>query len=283
MKDQTENILQGVVSANLPIGEKTFNVWFREGDSYLGSQEALHARAAEARAFRNTCINLLGQLNTGATSVLDVGANVGITTLVLGQLSKIKETATPISKIISFEPEPLTYECLKENAQCFPGLISTVNCALGERSGSLSFARTPGSTTASHIVTNEDLPGTANEVVKVERLDYFVEKLALPHVGLIKIDVEGYERAVLQGAIGTIEKFNPWIYMEFNSFATIVFGGINPGEFLKYLLDWFQIVSVVNKSDGTLEPINSKSKAFNFLHNNLVLHGCVDDLVLRLR
>lgn len=162
-------------------------------------------------------------------------------------------------------------------------MITTVNCALGERSGNLPFLRTSGSTSASHIVTDMDMTGATNEFVKVERLDYYVENLELPHVRLIKIDVEGHEKSVLLGAIGTIEKFNPWIYLEFNSWTLIAYGGINPRDFLEYLLDRFQIVLIVNKATGDLEPIKSKIEARAFLYNNLVLHGCVDDLVLRLR
>jgi FkbM family methyltransferase len=208
MKNQTENQLAGVVSKKLPINGREFNIWFRDGDSYM-AQESLNVRATESSAFRNTCVNLLGSIDTNNTTcVLDVGANVGITTLVLGMLAKDVKLSTPISRIVSFEPEPLTYECLAKNAQHFPDLITPVNCALGERSGSLPFMRTPGSTSASHIVTDEHFTGATNELVKVERLDYYVEKFALPHVGLIKIDVEGHEKAVLLGSIGTIEKFN---------------------------------------------------------------------------
>lgn len=268
---------------DLSIAGRKFSIWSEDGESYLGSQEALNVRSGEATTFRTTCINLLDSLILNGTSVLDVGANVGITTLVLAQLSQNRETTTPISKIISFEPDPLTFECLEKNAQYFPGLISTVNCALGERSGSLPFMKQSGSSYGSHIVTDVHMTGVTNEFVNVERLDYYVEKLAIPHVGLIKIDVEGHEKAVLTGAIGTIEKFNPWIYLEFNSWTLIAYGCINPRNFLEYLLERFQIVSVVNKVTGAQEPIKSKTEALAFLHNNLVLHGCVDDLVLRLR
>ena len=63
----------------------------------------------------------------------------------------------------------------------------------------------------------------------------------------------------------------------------MAFGGIDPRRFLEYLMDSFQILSAVNKATGALEPIKSKSDAFTFLHNNLLLHGCVNDLVLRLK
>lgn len=222
-------------------------------------------------------------LDAGSTTCLDVGASVGLTSLVLAQLSYAGEKLTPISKIVSFEPEPFTFKCMEKNTQIFSGLITAVNSAIGARSGTLSFLKTPGSTTASHVVTEMDFAGIANEIVNVERLDHYVEKLDLPHVGFIKIDVEGHEKAVLQGAIGTIEKFNPWVYMEFNSWTLIAFSGINSRDFLDDLLDGFQIVYKVNKVSGALEPIKSKNEALSFLYNNLVINGCVVDLVLRLR
>jgi len=283
MEDKSVNELVGAVCTELSIAGRMFNLWFPEGDSYLNSREALNVRAAEASAFRNTCMQLLRDLNADGTGCLDIGANVGLTSLVLGQLSYEKKTPTPISRIVSFEPEPLTFICLEKNTRIFPGLITAVNCALGARSESLSFLKTPGSTSASHVVTEGHFTGTANEIVQIERLDYYVEKLALPHVGLIKIDVEGHEKAVLQGAIGTIEKFNPWIYTEFNSWTLIAYSNMNPREFLDYLLDGFQSVYRVNKVTGSLEPIKSKTEALTFLHNNLVINNCVDDLVLRLR
>lgn len=283
MKDQNENELTGAVCTTLSIADRMFNLWFPKGDSYLNSQEALNARIAEASLFKSTCKQLIRDLNVDSTACLDVGANLGLTSLVLGQLSYVHETLTPISKIVSFEPEPLTFRCMKKNTEIFSDLITPVNSALGTRSGSLSFLKTPGSTSASHVVTENHFIGISNEVVNVERLDYYVEKLALSHVGFIKIDVEGYEMAVLQGAIGTIEKFNPQILMEFNSWALIAFSDINPREFLSFLLDCFQIVCRVNKVSGILEPIRSKDEALTFLHNNLVINDCVDDLVLRLR
>jgi hypothetical protein len=33
---------------------------------------------------------------------------------------------------------------------------------------------------------------------------------------LIKLDVEGFEREVLAGAVDTIARFRPWIHCEFN-------------------------------------------------------------------
>jgi FkbM family methyltransferase len=271
------------MNAELFIAGEKFNLCFLPGDHYLSSNEAIAIRVGEANYFRKLCLELIRNLNVDSTACLDVGANVGITSLVMGQLSKNSETATPISKILSFEPEPRTFKCLQQNVQIFSNLITPINCALGMRSGNLSFSRTPITTSASHIVTSAHFTDLANEVVQAERLDYYVEKLALPHVGLIKIDVEGYEKAVLEGAVGTIEKFNPWIVLEFNSWTLIAFGGINPGEFLEYLLNWFKIVYKVNKRTGALEPIKSKTEAFNFLHNNLVLNGCLDDLVLKLK
>jgi FkbM family methyltransferase len=275
--------VEGAARGEILIAGETFELWFEQGDSYLESRASRDARSAEANTFRNTCKQLIHDLNTDGTTCIDIGANVGITSIVLGSLSRDGQTGTPISRILSFEPEPFTFECLKHNIQVFPKTIDAINCALGARSGRLSFLKTPGSTSASHVVTEAHVTGATNDVVQVQRLDYHVEKLALSHVGFIKIDVEGHEKHVLQGAVSTIEKFNPWIYLEFNSWTLIAYGGINPREFLEFLLDWFHLIYRVNKTTGDLEPIKSKDAALAFLHNNLVFNGCVDDLVLRLR
>jgi FkbM family methyltransferase len=278
---QDDNVIvEGAVRTDISIAGESFNLWFEAGDTYLGSQAALNARSTEATSFKNTCAQLISDFGSDGTTCLDVGANFGVTSLVLGRLARNRETGTPIDNVISFEPEPLTFECLKHNINVFPGFITAINCALGSRSGMLPFLKTPGSTSAAHVVTEKNFTDTANDLVQVERLDFHVEHLALPHVAFIKIDVEGHEKEVLLGSLSTIEKFNPWIYLEFNSWTLLAYGSINPREFL---MDWFQDVCRINKTTGDLEPINSKVEALKFLHNNLVLNGCVDDLVLRLK
>lgn len=283
MNPHKEVKIKSADKTDIQLVGKKYSVWYKKDDNYLSTPEAVSSRSKEADFLKKTCTQLLSQLkNNRSITLIDIGANIGITTIIMGQIAQENKTQTQISKIYAFEPEPLSFECLQNNVSVFDGLIQCENYAIGERTGNVSFLVTPGSTSASHIVTNNHITGSNNLIVKVERLDYFVDKYQITNVGFIKIDVEGHERSVLNGAINTLEKYNPWIYMEFNSFTTIAYGGYNPREFLEYLLDWYKLVYIVDKVNGNLELIKSKTQALAFLHNNLVLHGCVDDLVLKL-
>ena len=48
--------------------------------------------------------------------------------------------------------------------------------------------------------------------VDVIPLDY----MELPGLDFIKLDIEGFECEALRGAINTIEKYRPWIWIEYN-------------------------------------------------------------------
>jgi hypothetical protein len=52
--------------------------------------------------------------------------------------------------------------------------------------------------------------------VSTRPLDDWVEREGLSRVDLIKIDVEGAERAVLEGASRTLERFRPSLILEWN-------------------------------------------------------------------
>jgi FkbM family methyltransferase len=110
--------------------------------------------------------------------------------------------------------------------------------------------------------------------VPVTTLDaYCFEHLPNSTIDLIKIDVEGYEPHALAGAQTTIARWSPMIFMEFNSWCLIL-SGRNPLVFAQALWEAF---SVESDSGVTLpDPIG-------FTHDNMVRHGCVEDIILRLR
>lgn len=50
----------------------------------------------------------------------------------------------------------------------------------------------------------------------ISTLDDFVETLDLDELNLIKIDTDGFELEILKGATMTLERFNPWLMIEFS-------------------------------------------------------------------
>lgn len=125
---------------------------------------------------------------------VDVGANAGAYTILAGGAIGARG--------IAFEPAPSTYARLVENVR-LNALEARVHCdnrAVGARPGRIAFT-TDRDTTNRVLVAEERYPSSAE--VEVTTLDEALDGAA---PSLLKIDVEGYEPAVLEGARETLRK-----------------------------------------------------------------------------
>lgn len=125
---------------------------------------------------------------------VDVGANVGSYTI-LG-------SAVAGARTLSFEPVPATYERLLKNIQLngIGSQVTALNKGVGREVGTLSF--TAGLDTVNHVVAGEDA-GKSAVAVEVTTLD---RELGTQVPVLMKVDVEGYETPVLEGASATLAR-----------------------------------------------------------------------------
>ncbi len=143
-----------------------------------------HDRQAEARFFQ-------AFLRPGDT-VIDVGANVGTTALTAAVL------VGPQGQVVAVEPHPQVFRYLQENIHRNEASHVTLhNVALGseERIARLS----------NQSADDQNRMGDANGVeVQETTLDRLTQNLA--SIALLKIDVEGYEKFVLEGASQTLSK-----------------------------------------------------------------------------
>jgi FkbM family methyltransferase len=119
---------------------------------------------------------------------VDVGANIGYLTIVAAM------AVGPKGKVFSFEANPRIFEYLKRNV-ALNGLsnVTMRNCALGKTNGTADLLECPGDDSQSCVAH-----GKGAIAIPMISLDD-----ALPHertVALLKIDVEGYEKFVLEGA-----------------------------------------------------------------------------------
>lgn len=123
---------------------------------------------------------------------VDVGANVGVYTVLA---CAVKGAAG-----ICCEPVPETYGRLLENLRLneLSGRVEALNIGLADKEGELLF--TAGENTTNHVVSENEHP-PASVRVKVASLDG-VLRGRVP--SLLKIDVEGFETAVLAGASATL-------------------------------------------------------------------------------
>jgi hypothetical protein len=81
----------------------------------------------------------------------------------------------------------------------------------------------------------------------------------------------------------TIQKFNPKIIFEFNSFALLAFGDENPLKFLEYINTHFKNKFIFTKDLNAEELIIDSSIpnfAQHYLHENIVKNGSVDNFLV---
>ena len=129
----------------------------------------------------------------------DIGANVGYYTLLFSTLSKN-------GRIHSFEPIPLCHHLLSANILLNNlNNIRINNLALSNYSGVTKFSVSQKWETSSFIHTERDPLG---EVIHVEvgRLDDYIKENGIERIDLMKIDVEGAEKLVLEGSLETLSK-----------------------------------------------------------------------------
>jgi len=144
--------------------------------------------------------------------VLDVGANVGFYTvggakkLTTGRLFAVEPTAEAFARL----SENVKLNSISNKVILFKGLI-------GANKGEAAINYVPGLEEYSsvnvleHAATRDHQ--VRSEAVPIERLDDLVVQYGL-RPGLIKVDVEGSEYAVFDGARDTLTKFRPTVISE---------------------------------------------------------------------
>ncbi len=124
--------------------------------------------------------------------VIDVGANVGHVSLLLADLVGARN-------IVAFEPAPRAFGRLTENwiLNNFP-TDKLFNMAVGASPGAVFIENDEHPTTTLQV--SEDPAGARSVRVPLVRLDDYRHEWKGHAVGVLKIDVEGYEPAVFEGA-----------------------------------------------------------------------------------
>lgn len=129
-------------------------------------------------------------INKGDT-VIDVGAN-------LGSYSLIAASKVGKGKVFAFEPSNIAYKRLLENITInnMDDKIKTLRVAVSDKKGYLDFSDL-SRPEVSHVSYIQSQGSTR---IKSITLDGFIKRQKINKIRLIKIDVEGYEAKVLEGA-----------------------------------------------------------------------------------
>jgi FkbM family methyltransferase len=141
----------------------------------------------------------------------DVGANSGFYSLVAAQVSR--------RRVVAFEPLPAALERLARNLDLnrLAGRVEVVPAAVGDHDGEAKLYVPESSgvleTSASMDASFKERHA---EVLRVQlrSLDSYRRQLGGIPVGVVKIDVEGFEHVVLAGADELLAEARPLVFVE---------------------------------------------------------------------
>lgn len=234
---------------NITIRDTTYNIM--PDDDYLKPDSV----------FEPETTDLMSKLVKPSDVILDIGANIGCTSILFSTLG---------NSVYAFEPSPTTYSFLKQNIKnnnidniqiSNIGLGSasqttTLTHALGNRSG--AFVSDQFSDDIQHIV----------ESIQIETLDsIFIPNKTLS-IDFIKIDTEGYELNVLEGASELLTRDHPIVYLEMNHWCLNVFQRICLPDFLDKLTTTFESVYAID--DSGLLDLNIPTNRYKVMYNHIL-------------
>lgn len=210
-----------------------------------------------------------------AKTILDIGANVGMFSLELYQ-------EHPTANYYIFEPIPTTFTNLLKTIKLNEAneeKIHPYNCGMSNRKGTFKFYL-PGESEAASLQPIDDIfyrkqsdefgkyMGTCemNEIdCQVTTVDDFVSENNIDSVDFIKIDVEGNEKFVLEGAKITLDKYHPLVYCELLRKHAKRFG-YHPNDVIDFMKNMgYQCSTVRDGKIISIETIDDDTEETNFI------------------
>jgi FkbM family methyltransferase len=187
-------------------------IWVLEHDTHISRWvEQAKRLDHDTETLRGICRHI----KPGDT-VVDVGAFIGDHTIAYARATHGVDSG----RVLAFEPNPPAFECLRRN---MTGLVHVecINAGLSDAPGNMGFV-------ASENVGASRLAGVGT--IPVKTLDSY----GLRRLDFMKIDAEGMELRILRGALDTIERCRPKMYIEVNRGA-LAHAGTSPEELVSFL------------------------------------------------
>ena len=149
---------------------------------------------------------------------IDGGANVGVLAVLLARLA-------PQGRVLAVEPVPMTAGWLRANVDRngVGGLVSVTEAGLGATPGTATVHLDPAFVGGAYI--SDRARESVGHDVRVTTVDELVAASGVDRVDLLKLDIEGFEVAALEGAARTLDVHRPHLLVEVNPVALHRFHG----------------------------------------------------------
>ncbi len=206
--------------------------------------------------YENHIIELYKQILHKDSVCFDIGANIGIISMYMSCFTD--------AKIYAFEPIKESFGFLNNNTKLNSLNIQAINKAVGDINGELSFYFDSTRCGDAKISKN-------NTNIKSEctTLDKFVEENNIEKIDCIKMDVEGFETRIFEGAKNTIEKFHPYIVSEYcPKMINENLESIDASEkYFNILKSYYTHIYFVERPQMKLKLVNNHDELVNILNS----------------
>lgn len=199
-------------------------------------------------------LDVFERLAAISETTVDIGANIGLYCCIAARLAPAN------CEIVAFEPvaENLSYlrRNLQDNGQT--ARVTIEERAVGPTTGHTRIHLDGGSIGTHSPSASNARNSTASITVPMVSLDDYVQRrLGDRPVDLLKVDVEGYEGAVLRGAYKTLREGKPTLFIEFVP-AHLLNCGHGPGEFLEIIFQMYDRVYLVDEPRATFRQCSKR-------------------------
>lgn len=192
-------------------------------------------------------------------TVLEIGSNVGAHTLLIAKIVGSQ------GRVHAFEPTNFALSKLKFNISLNPDLknISICDCIVTNKLKSAPNLNI----NSSWKLSGKQSPLKAITNPTIITIDEYVDINKITKVDLIKIDTDGYDYKVLQGAFETIKLFKPIIYCELCEYTLR-----EQGDSLSDIFEYLSVLGYLPYYSNKVR-INGLEEVLNKVGNNTSING----------
>jgi FkbM family methyltransferase len=158
--------------------------------------------------------NVIKRIVRPGAVVFDIGANIGVYTLVMSR------QVGDYGRVYAFEPQHQEFNKLRENVSLNRlANVRLMACALSDQPGTATLYSHSGEVAnrAASSLRLERVSGNAiSQAVELSTIDQIIQTEKVERLDFLKIDTEGHDFRVLQGAQASISRFRPHVIFEYH-------------------------------------------------------------------
>ncbi|RJP62061.1 MAG: FkbM family methyltransferase [Candidatus Auribacter fodinae] len=240
---------------------------YRTADGYLfwlDENKPLDRSIIQTGIYDLSGTRVIASLVKQGDIVIDIGANIGYYTVLMQSL------AGETGRVLAFEPAACISDVLRRNVSTNKmGNCDVFQVGLSDHSGSGTLYISAECVSLHRVM---DTVPASSETVSLISLDEFVHTFGAPEkIDFIKMDVDGHEPYVLNGAWQTLERFDPVLMINI-SHEYYLAAGMTAWDFYYLLKDKGYFIYYDDNLDEIMTKHQFLVKCANFDRNvNIII------------